>query len=136
MRIGPRDQARRWRLAWMGALVVLAGCMLGPEMSPPPEETTATTGLAAAPPALDAERWRLGRKSERTLSLYAGGQVLKTYPIVLGKDPVAAKLYQGDHRTPEGEYHIRDKYYHPYWSRFMLLDYPTPMNRETYAWSR
>jgi murein L,D-transpeptidase YafK len=54
---------------------------------------------------------------------------------VLGKDPQWAKLYEGDHRTPEGEYHIINKYFHPYWSRFMLLDYPTPANQEIYAWS-
>ncbi len=76
------------------------------------------------------------RKTERTLSLYEGSQLVKTYPVVLGKDPVWAKLYQGDHRTPEGEYHISKKYFHPFWSRFMMLDYPTEANQEIYTWSR
>lgn len=76
------------------------------------------------------------RKTERTLTLFLGDQALKTYAVVLGKDPLWAKLYQGDHRTPEGEYHIIKKYYHPFWSRFMLLDYPTPRNWEIYRWSR
>lgn len=92
--------------------------------------------MAVVPATPQPERWILVRKGEHTLSLYEGGQVLKVYPIVLGKDPQWAKLYEGDHRTPEGEYHIINKYFHPYWSRFMLLDYPTPANQEIYAWSR
>ena len=86
-----------------------------------------------APPP---ERWIRVRKTERTLTVYDDRQPIKTYPIVLGKDPMWAKLYEGDKRTPEGEYHIIKKYYHPFWSRFMLLDYPTPYNREIYEWSR
>ena len=104
---------------------------------------TAAVPPAAAPPAAPvtaeaqpAERWILVRKTERTLTLYEGARIVKIYPVVLGKDPVRAKLHQGDYRTPEGEYHISAKYFHPYWSRFMLLDYPTPVNQEIYAWSR
>ena len=91
---------------------------------------------AAAEPTPAPERWILVRKAAHTLTLYEGSQPVKTYPVVLGKDPYWAKLYQGDHRTPEGEYHISDKHYHLYWSRFMLLDYPTPRNWEIYEWSR
>jgi lipoprotein-anchoring transpeptidase ErfK/SrfK len=117
--------------AWMAAVVVLAGCLYGPPPAAPPPPPP-----VVELPTPEPEHWVLVRKRQRTLSLYAGGELLKTYPVVLGKDPVSAKLYQGDHRTPEGEYHIRDKYYHPYWSRFMLLDYPTSVNEEAYAWSR
>lgn len=113
------------------AVGLLAGCAaLRPAM--PPAPTVAPVAEVPQPP----ERWILIRKTERTLSLYEGQQLLKTYPVVLGKDPVLAKLHEGDHRTPEGEYHISEKYYHPYWARFMLLDYPTPVNRDIYAWSR
>ncbi len=111
--------------------VLLAGCFgtARPPVPPPP----------AAPlvePPVQPERWIRVRKTERTLTLYAGTQPVKTYPVVLGKDPVWAKLYAGDKRTPEGEYHVTKKYFHPFWSRFMLLDYPTARNRELYAWSR
>ena len=81
------------------------------------------------------ERWIRVRKTEHTLTLYEGSERMKTYAVVLGKDPMWAKLYEGDKRTPEGEYHIIKKYYHPFWSRFMLLDYPTPANREIHKWS-
>jgi lipoprotein-anchoring transpeptidase ErfK/SrfK len=119
------------KMVWVG-LAILAGCSAaGPPAVPPPERA------AAAPPpaAVPVERWILVQKTQRTLSLFEGTQLLKTYPVVLGKDPYWAKLYQGDHRTPEGEYHISKKYFHPFWSRFMMLDYPTATNREIYAWS-
>ena len=115
----------RW--IWILSLAALcAGCVTATRPAPP-------APAAAAP---TPERWILVRKSAHTLSVYDGDQLLKIYPAVFGKDPVWAKLYEGDHRTPEGVYHISQKYYHPFWSRFMLLDYPTPTNREIYSWSR
>jgi lipoprotein-anchoring transpeptidase ErfK/SrfK len=120
------------RMVWV-VLALLAGCSAGTRPALPPAGR-----MVAAPPAavpVPAERWILVEKTRRTLSLFEGARVVKTYPIVLGKDPYWAKLYQGDHRTPEGEYHINKKYFHPFWSRFMMLDYPTPTNREIYAWS-
>ena len=44
-------------------------------------------------------------KSERTLTLYAGGQPVRTYTgIQLGDSPEGHKRFQGDERTPEGRY--------------------------------
>jgi len=116
-------------LVLVGLAASVAGCM---GTTSPRKEAIAVAPLPTPAP----ERWILVRKTERTLSLYDGSEVRKVYPVVLGKDPVPAKLYQGDHRTPEGEYHIVKKYYHPFWSRFLMLDYPTPRNEELYAWSR
>jgi murein L,D-transpeptidase YafK len=45
-------------------------------------------------------------KSERTLQLMHGEDVLKSYRISLGKQPKGAKLMEGDQRTPEGFYWI------------------------------
>ena len=46
-------------------------------------------------------------KSERTLTLYAQGRAVRTYSgIQLGDEPVGAKRFQGDERTPEGRYTI------------------------------
>jgi lipoprotein-anchoring transpeptidase ErfK/SrfK len=117
---------------WSVVLALLAGCSAAAPPAPRPAGVT----VAAPEPSPVPERWILVQKRQRTLSLFEGSRLVKTYPVVLGKDPYWAKLYQGDHRTPEGEYHISNKYVHPFWSRFMLLDYPTPVNREIYAWSR
>lgn len=46
-------------------------------------------------------------KSDRTLTLYAEGQAVRSYTgIQLGDDPLGAKRFQGDERTPEGRYTI------------------------------
>lgn len=110
------------------ATVILAGCVATDRRPLPPP----VAPVIEAPP----ERWIRVRKTERTLTLFEDRQPIKTYAVVLGKDPVWAKLYEGDKRTPEGEYRIAKKYYHPFWSRFMLIDYPTSRNWELYEWSR
>jgi len=115
------------------ATVFLAGCM-ATRRPPAPPLVAATPSEPPAAPA--PERWILVRKSAHTLAVYDGMTQVKEYPAVFGKDPYWAKLYQGDHRTPEGEYHIVSKYFHPFWSRFMMLDYPTALNEEIYTWSR
>jgi murein L,D-transpeptidase YafK len=47
------------------------------------------------------------RKAERTLTLYAAGQPVRTITgIQLGGAPAGAKHFQGDRRTPEGRYTI------------------------------
>lgn len=54
-------------------------------------------------------------KSDRTLTLYAGGKPVRTYTgIQLGDEPAGAKHFQGDERTPEGRY---------------VLDYDNPNSR-------
>lgn len=48
-------------------------------------------------------------KSTRTLALYRGSTLLKTYRIALGSNPVGDKQYEGDGRTPEGSYRIASR---------------------------
>ncbi|MCT2401646.1 L,D-transpeptidase family protein [Novosphingobium mangrovi (ex Huang et al. 2023)] len=46
-------------------------------------------------------------KSDRTLALYAGGRLVHVIEhIQLGGQPVGAKRFEGDQRTPEGLYEI------------------------------
>lgn len=55
-------------------------------------------------------------KGARRLTLLSKGEVLKTYKIALGGNPVGPKERQGDNKTPEGTYIIdsrnRDSGYH------------------------
>ena len=55
-------------------------------------------------------------KAERRLTLFSKGEVLKSYRIALGGNPVGPKERQGDNKTPEGTYIIdarnRDSRYH------------------------
>ncbi len=55
-------------------------------------------------------------KTKRRLFLYSGNRLLRSYPIVLGKDPSTDKERQGDGCTPEGRFYIctknpRSKFY-------------------------
>ena len=45
-------------------------------------------------------------KSARRLMLISQGEVLKSYKIALGGDPIGPKERQGDNKTPEGTYVI------------------------------
>ncbi len=55
-------------------------------------------------------------KKERRLTLISKGEVLKTYKIALGGNPMGPKERQGDNKTPEGTYVIdsrnKDSRYH------------------------
>ncbi len=48
-------------------------------------------------------------KNKRIMEAYANGQVIKTYKISLGRNPLGDKEFEGDKRTPEGNYTINDK---------------------------
>src|SRR5689334_1920083 len=45
-------------------------------------------------------------KSRREMVLLRGENVLRTYRIALGREPVGHKQCEGDGRTPEGRYTI------------------------------
>jgi murein L,D-transpeptidase YafK len=46
------------------------------------------------------------RKAERRLELLKGGEVFRSFPIVLGGNPDGHKEREGDQRTPEGTYRL------------------------------
>ena len=63
-------------------------------------------------------------KSKYRLTLYYQEKAIKSYPVVFGKNPVGDKFKEGDYKTPEGIFKIRDLYPHRSWSKFIWLDYP------------
>ena len=68
-------------------------------------------------------------KSERKFNVIVGDTILKTFPCVLGENPVGDKFHQGDRRTPEGTFAFRSKRVHASWHKFVWVDYP---NAESY----
>jgi murein L,D-transpeptidase YafK len=70
-------------------------------------------------------------KGCQLLHVYQYGHLAYTYPMVFSSQD-GRKLYEGDKRTPVGLYMIIGKRDHPRWSRFMLLDYPTPADMHRY----
>ena len=43
-------------------------------------------------------------KAERRLELLSKGQIVHSYAVALGGNPIGHKQFQGDQRTPEGRY--------------------------------
>ncbi len=64
-------------------------------------------------------------KSDYRLYVYAADTIIKSYPVVLGGNPIDDKLQQGDQCTPEGSFKMRDKYPHKSWTKFIWINYPT-----------
>jgi murein L,D-transpeptidase YafK len=69
-------------------------------------------------------------KKARTMELTHAGQVIKTYKIALGGEPVGPKTRQGDHRTPEGVYVIDSRNAHSQFHRSLHISYPNAADRE------
>lgn len=49
------------------------------------------------------------KKAERTLELYDGGRLVKTYKTALGFSPLGDKEIEGDGKTPEGDFYVFTK---------------------------
>jgi murein L,D-transpeptidase YafK len=75
----------------------------------------------------------LVEKSKYKLTVFYDNQPVKSYPIVLGSAPVGDKRAEGDRKTPEGIYRVRDRYPHPQWSKFIWLDYPTQQDWQEHS---
>ncbi|MEM6721044.1 MAG: L,D-transpeptidase [Bacteroidota bacterium] len=63
-------------------------------------------------------------KSDYTLAIMAADTLVKKYDVVFGGNPVDDKEKEGDKRTPEGEFGVRNFYPHKKWSKFIWIDYP------------
>ena len=89
----------------------------------------APSGVEAAmipPPRADRV---LVIKHERRLYLMRGAQVLKSYHVALGREPLGAKLHAGDGRTPEGIYVLDGRNGNSRFYRSMHVSYPSPDDR-------
>jgi murein L,D-transpeptidase YafK len=63
-------------------------------------------------------------KSKRQLLAYSKGNLLKIYKIALGREPIGAKQFEGDRKTPEGVYYINDKNPNSGWHKNLGISYP------------
>lgn len=89
-------------------LLALLACLLMPatgvagELLARAETQMPTPGLS--PDTAETITEVLVRKADRRLMLMQDEQVLRSYRISLGDNPEGHKLYEGDERTPEGDY--------------------------------
>ena len=63
-------------------------------------------------------------KSKRQLLAYSNDQLIKTYKISLGRNPIGNKEYEGDKKTPEGVYIIDDKNPNSSYHKNLGISYP------------
>ena len=63
-------------------------------------------------------------KNERLLLLLKNGEVLKSYRIALGKQPVGQKSRAGDGKTPEGTYVLDQRNQNSKFYRALHISYP------------
>jgi murein L,D-transpeptidase YafK len=68
-------------------------------------------------------------KSARTMTLMSHGEVLKTYKVALGTEPVGAKQRTGDHKTPEGLYKVDWKNAQSKFHKALHVSYPNAEDR-------
>jgi murein L,D-transpeptidase YafK len=69
-------------------------------------------------------------KAARTLHLYVGTSVDRSYPVALGRNWAADKAVEGDEATPVGEFYICSKNPRSKFSLSMCLSYPNAEDAE------
>jgi murein L,D-transpeptidase YafK len=69
-------------------------------------------------------------KQERRMYLMAGDEVIRNYRIGLGDNPSGHKLYEGDERTPEGEYTLDWRNPDSDFYKSIHISYPNDKDRE------
>lgn len=68
-------------------------------------------------------------KADRKMFLLNDGKVLKSYDIQLGGNPVGAKQFEGDNKTPEGAYKISMRNPKSTYHLSLRISYPNDANR-------
>ena len=69
-------------------------------------------------------------KADRKMYLLHGAQILKTYDIKLGGNPLGHKQVEGDGKTPEGRYFITHRNPRSVYHLSLGVSYPNAADRE------
>lgn len=73
------------------------------------------------------------KKSARKLFLFAGDELLRSYEVALGRNPVGHKERRGDYRTPEGNYLLDWRNPQSRFYRSIHISYPNENDRRRAA---
>lgn len=68
-------------------------------------------------------------KSERRLELWRQGELIKSYRVSLGDNPIGHKQQEGDERTPEGDYVIDWRNPNSKFHKSLHISYPNAEDR-------
>jgi murein L,D-transpeptidase YafK len=69
-------------------------------------------------------------KKDHVFELLAGGKVIRTYKVALGRGGLAPKEREGDARTPEGHYVIDSRNAGSHYHRSLHVSYPNAEDRK------
>lgn len=75
----------------------------------------------------------LAEKSKYKLTVFYESNPLKSYPIVLGSNPVDDKLKDGDGCTPEGQFKVKNYFKDKKLNKFIWLNYPNGESWKKYS---
>jgi len=111
----------------LAGAALLAACAVPPAPPvPPPPAPPAPPSTPPPPPSPPCEKilWIEIQKSARRLdaACLGGGHV--SWTVALGRQP-GLKRAAGDHRTPEGLYHVVGRPRPSRFHRFLAIDYPS-----------
>lgn len=84
----------------------------------------AMSALAAEPAAPLKADLVVVEKARHQLSLYRKNQLLESFHIALGGNPLGHKQQEGDQRTPEGRYSLDSKNAHSHYYKSIHISYP------------
>ncbi len=68
-------------------------------------------------------------KRERRMDLFAGGRVVRSFRVALGRNPYGPKQQAGDGRTPEGRYVIDGRLSESLFYKALSISYPNAEDR-------
>jgi len=71
-------------------------------------------------------------KSDHTLKLMAGTDVVKTYKVAIGSGGMGNKQYEGDKTTPVGTYRLNGRFKGLY-RQFLNVSYPNEQDKKRFA---
>lgn len=109
-----RHEGRFGKATWMLGLAVLVVTIVG---------LWANWAYAALPTGTVADHVVV-KKSARVLELYRGGELIRSYPVSLGRTPRGPKQQAGDGRTPEGPYRLDYRKLDSSFHRALHISYP------------
>lgn len=101
-------------------------CLLALAGNPATASELPMGAMAEAPEVSEV----LVRKEERRLYLLSGEQIVRSYRIGLGDNPSGHKLFEGDKRTPEGEYVLDWRNPNSDFYKSIHISYPNKQDRE------
>jgi murein L,D-transpeptidase YafK len=68
-------------------------------------------------------------KEKRKMEAYSGTELMKTYNVALGKNPLGHKEFEGDNKTPEGRYVITARNPNSGYHKNLGVSYPNETDK-------